>query len=59
MKDDLVDSELITVLELRDRFAMAAIEGLCARGDKSPAQAAEVAYVVADEMLEARKEKGI
>ncbi len=56
MKDDLVDSELITVLELRDKFAMAAMVGLCAMGRAADNAMAIRAYELADAMLKARKE---
>ena len=54
---------------LRDRFAMAALTGICAAmprqeaidiwgGIKGGAIEAKAAYTLADQMLEARKEKG-
>ncbi len=56
-------------LTLRDRFAMAALTGICAtmpredvfdmwKGIKGGAMEAKAAYDLADKMLQARKEKG-
>ena len=41
--------------DLRDCFAMFALNGLLARGDRS--DIATMSYLLADEMLEARKPK--
>lgn len=40
---------------LRDRFAMAALQGLIPSSDSSPEEFAKDAYKIADAMIEARK----
>ena len=42
-------------MTIRDYFAAAALQGLCAHGGINPKQMAQAAYIVADEMLERRK----
>jgi hypothetical protein len=69
MTDDLTDGHLLNALDqirnlkseratLRDQFAMAALTGITRGTPVSAAQsAATCAYLFADAMLEARKEK--
>jgi hypothetical protein len=42
---------------LRDQFAMAAMQGMAARGELCSRSLANTAYVMADDMMEARNAK--
>lgn len=43
-------------MNLRDRFAIAAVTGLCASGAESAGYIAERAYGIADAMMEVREQ---
>ena len=45
----------IPLVDLRDQFAMAALQGICARGGLQPKRLAALVYQIADAMLEERE----